>query len=228
MRCPQRSRIGATRRACCLLHRGAEPAAVQGVRLRPVAQCTCATWLLCRPVLRYLSRLARALLLPLPLILPLWLLYISLIVACYEPARRLLSSAVPVRSRCCVIGIVQTLPAYVRVFGHVLSGSSGATALANKSFFRANRVDMLWNCSGSVMLACASSDVDATGKSYYGESNLYFVSGNGDLDCTVPLGREGPVYSVQWSPTGREFVVVHGCAWVSAVQRWVCSLPGRI
>lgn len=26
----------------------------------------------------------------------------------------------------------------------------------------------------------------------------------------VPLAKEGPIYDAQWSPSGKEFVVVHG------------------
>jgi hypothetical protein len=27
----------------------------------------------------------------------------------------------------------------------------------------------------------------------------------------VCAGKEGPIHDVQWSPTGKDFVVVHGC-----------------
>lgn len=56
-----------------------------------------------------------------------------------------------------------------------------------------------------------ATEVDASDKSYYGETNLYFISAKGDYDCNVPLAKEGPIYDVSWSPSGKEFVVVYGC-----------------
>ncbi len=39
------------------------------------------------------------------------------------------------------------------------------------------------------MLISTATDVDQSGKSYYGETNLYYVSAAGDFDCNVPLGK---------------------------------------
>ena len=82
-----------------------------------------------------------------------------------------------------------------------------------------------------------TTDVDATGKSYYGESKLTFpppsrtkwtrlvhpsvltghvsslnrfLSADGKLEGNVALGKEGPIHDVAWSPGGKEFVVVYG------------------
>ena len=71
------------------------------------------------------------------------------------------------------------------------------------------------------------TDVDNTGKSYYGETNLYLVSLDGSFDGMVDLGKlgilsngkqlkssadkEGPIYDFNWNPTSREFVVCYGC-----------------
>lgn len=46
-------------------------------------------------------------------------------------------------------------------------------------------------------------------KSYYGEQNLYLVAINGD-SCMVPLGKNGPVYTVKWNPNGKEFAACYG------------------
>lgn len=55
------------------------------------------------------------------------------------------------------------------------------------------------------------TDVDNTGKSYYGETNLYLVSLDGSFDGLVELDKEGPIYDFVWSPTSREFTVCYGC-----------------
>jgi len=55
------------------------------------------------------------------------------------------------------------------------------------------------------------SDVDSTGKSYYGETNLYLVSLDGTFDGLVELDKEGPIGDFVWSPTSREFTVCYGC-----------------
>jgi translation initiation factor 2A len=76
-------------------------------------------------------------------------------------------------------------------------------------------------------LFLSHSDMDATGKSYYGETNLYLVSLDGSFDGMVELGepehkvhriiaenytdKEGPIYDFDWSPASREFVVSYGC-----------------
>lgn len=70
------------------------------------------------------------------------------------------------------------------------------------------------------------SDVDVTGKSYYGETNLYLVALDGSFDGLVDLGqsctrlgmeaysqadKEGPIYDFGWNPNSREFSVCYGC-----------------
>lgn len=55
----------------------------------------------------------------------------------------------------------------------------------------------------------ASLEVDQMNKSYYGEQNLYLVAINGD-SCMVPLGKNGPVYTVKWNPNGKEFAACYG------------------
>jgi translation initiation factor 2A len=62
---------------------------------------------------------------------------------------------------------------------------------------------MTWCCNGRC-------DVDKTNQSYFGETNLYFLKADGSHDGNVPLGKEGPVHDVQWSPNGEAFVAVSG------------------
>ena len=51
---------------------------------------------------------------------------------------------------------------------------------------QANSVSLLWNATGSSLLATTSSDVDATNQSYYGEQKLHFLAADGSTDCLVP------------------------------------------
>lgn len=59
-------------------------------------------------------------------------------------------------------------------------------------------------------LFLAQSDVDKSGKSYYGETNLYLVGLDGTFDGLVELDKEGPIYDFAWSPISREFTVCYG------------------
>ncbi|OMJ22743.1 Eukaryotic translation initiation factor 2A [Smittium culicis] len=65
-------------------------------------------------------------------------------------------------------------------------------------------------CLGTSLLALTHTDVDNTGKSYYGETNLYYMSIVGNFDCRVPLNKEGPIHDVVWNPIEKEFVVIYG------------------
>jgi translation initiation factor 2A len=84
------------------------------------------------------------------------------------------------------------------------------TVVAAKSFYKAQDVTMKWSPSGSALVIETRTDVDTTGKSYYGESGLFFMQSDGQYDCIVPLTKEGSVHDVQWDPTGRGFVVLAG------------------
>ncbi|TYZ63585.1 hypothetical protein PybrP1_010879 [[Pythium] brassicae (nom. inval.)] len=84
------------------------------------------------------------------------------------------------------------------------------TVVAHKSFFKAQEVAMKWSPTGSALIIETRTDVDTTGKSYYGETGLFFLQSDGQYDCIVPLTKEGPIHDVQWDPTGRGFVVLAG------------------
>lgn len=58
--------------------------------------------------------------------------------------------------------------------------------LACKSFFNADRVEMMWNKRGTGLLLLTSTEVDKTGASYYGNQALHFLNTKGD-SCSVPL-----------------------------------------
>ena len=61
--------------------------------------------------------------------------------------------------------------------------------VSQKTFFKGDKVQLKWNNLGTSLIVLAQTEVDKTGKSYYGETNLYLLSSNGDFDCRVELGR---------------------------------------
>ncbi|XP_028855909.1 eukaryotic translation initiation factor 2A [Denticeps clupeoides] len=99
-------------------------------------------------------------------------------------------------------------PSFVRLYQYPNFGGPTA-ALANKSFFKADRVTMLWNAKASAVLVTASTEVDKTGASYYGEQTLHYLATNGE-SAVVQLPKNGPIYDVAWSPSSIEFCVVYG------------------
>ena len=91
--------------------------------------------------------------------------------------------------------------------------NSEAEPLARKSFFKCKDIQFRWSPTGESCLVLTETDVDASNKSYYGETNVYFLSGgnsSGEASAQVPLQKDGPVHDVGWNPSGKEFVVVHG------------------
>uniref|UniRef100_A0A8C2WR42 Eukaryotic translation initiation factor 2A n=1 Tax=Cyclopterus lumpus TaxID=8103 RepID=A0A8C2WR42_CYCLU len=99
-------------------------------------------------------------------------------------------------------------PSFVRLYQYPVLGGPTA-ALANKSFFKADRVSMQWNKKASAVLVTASTEVDKSGASYYGEQTLHFLSASGET-ALVQLQKTGPIYDVVWSPNSSEFCVVYG------------------
>ncbi|XP_047246530.1 eukaryotic translation initiation factor 2A [Girardinichthys multiradiatus] len=99
-------------------------------------------------------------------------------------------------------------PSFVRLYQYPVLGGASA-ALANKSFFKADRVNMQWNQKASAVLVTASTEVDKTGASYYGEQTLHYLAANGET-ALVQLAKNGPIYDVAWSPNSTEFCVVYG------------------
>uniref|UniRef100_A0A7S3D217 Translation initiation factor beta propellor-like domain-containing protein n=1 Tax=Palpitomonas bilix TaxID=652834 RepID=A0A7S3D217_9EUKA len=75
------------------------------------------------------------------------------------------------------------------------------------------KATMKWGGKGSTaaLLVKTSTDVDKTGKSYYGESGIYYMKADGSLSQNVKLDKEGPVHDAEFVPdnTG-EFIIVFG------------------
>lgn len=99
-------------------------------------------------------------------------------------------------------------PSFVRLYQYPNFGGP-QSALANKSFFKADKVTMLWNSKGTAMLVIASTEVDKTGASYYGEQTLHYIATNGET-AVVQLPKNGPIYDAAWNPNATEFCVVYG------------------
>lgn len=112
-------------------------------------------------------------------------------------------------------------PASVKVFQF----PGLASVVAQKSFFKAQDVTMKWSPTGSALIIETRTDVDTTGKSYYGETGLFFLESDGAYDCIVPLTKEGPIHDVQWDPTGRGFVVLAGSMPCNATLYDAKALP---
>ncbi|KAI9822380.1 MAG: hypothetical protein M1827_000099 [Pycnora praestabilis] len=85
-----------------------------------------------------------------------------------------------------------------------------ASAVSQKTFFKGDKVQLKWNDLGTSVIVLAQTEVDKTGKSYYGETNLYILSANGGFDSRIQLDKEGPIHDVTWSPNSKEFGVVYG------------------
>ena len=61
---------------------------------------------------------------------------------------------------------------------------------------------------GTACLVSSATETDATGKSYYGETNLYYLSVVDGMSAHVQLDKDGPIYGFDWSPCGKVFAVV--------------------
>ena len=108
----------------------------------------------------------------------------------------------------CFIAERKGMPARVSV--HSLSTLSVPSI--QKSFFKADRGQVKWNASGTSLLFLSSTDHDKTGKSYYGETNLFLFTPALQYDARVTLDKEGGISDFCWNPAngGKEFAVTYG------------------
>ncbi|RFU35473.1 hypothetical protein B7463_g911, partial [Scytalidium lignicola] len=97
-------------------------------------------------------------------------------------------------------------PAAVKVF----NVPQLTNPVSQKTFFKGDKVQLKWNQIGTTLIVLAQTEVDKTGKSYYGETTLYVLSANGGFDSRITLDKEGPIHDVSWSPNSKEFGVVYG------------------
>lgn len=97
-------------------------------------------------------------------------------------------------------------PAAVRVY----NVPNFTMPASQKNFFKGDKVQLKWNDNGTSLIVLAQTEVDKTGKSYYGETNMYILSANGGFDSRIDLDREGTIHDVTWSPKSNSFAVVYG------------------
>lgn len=103
----------------------------------------------------------------------------------------------------------QGQPASIKVYG-LLSLSEPPTC--QKTFFKADRAQIKWNTLGTYVLVLTHTEVDNSGKSYYGETGGFFLlSAAGNTEVRLTLDKEGGIHDFNWSPTSKEFAVVYGC-----------------
>lgn len=77
------------------------------------------------------------------------------------------------------------MPAQVKVF----NVPHFASPVSQKTFFKADKVQLKWNNEGTSLIVLAQTDVDKTNKSYYGETNMYILSSSGAFDSRITLGK---------------------------------------
>ncbi|KAH9514684.1 Eukaryotic translation initiation factor 2A [Bulinus truncatus] len=97
-------------------------------------------------------------------------------------------------------------PSFARIYQYP-NFAGPESLLANKSFFKADRVNFYWNKIGTCLLVLTSTE--SSDSSYYGEQALHFLSAKGE-SCFVPPEKKGPIYHVEWTPNHVEFIVIHG------------------
>lgn len=61
-------------------------------------------------------------------------------------------------------------------------------ALSQKNFFKGDKVQMKWSSTGKSLLVLAQTEVDKSGKSYYGETTLYLLSVRASTEIRIDLG----------------------------------------
>jgi len=98
----------------------------------------------------------------------------------------------------------QAQPGGVRIFSY-----PSMDKISEKRFFKAQSVQMYWSPISAAVLAISRTDVDKTGKSYYGESTLHCVSAS-SAELHLSLNREGSIHDVAWAPNGKQFAVTYG------------------
>ncbi|KYR01548.1 hypothetical protein DLAC_11482 [Tieghemostelium lacteum] len=79
--------------------------------------------------------------------------------------------------------------------------------IAHLSFFKANEAKVLWNKKGDGVLIHTMTLTDKSGKSYYGETDLWYL---GTDSSSFNVSVKEFIHDVQWSPTLDQFVVIHG------------------
>ena len=103
----------------------------------------------------------------------------------------------------------QGQPASIKVYDLL---SLSAPPMCQKTFFKADRAQIKWNILGTQVLVLTQTEVDNSGKSYYGETGGFFLlSAAENSDVRLTVDKEGGIHDFNWGPDAKEFVVVYGC-----------------
>lgn len=103
---------------------------------------------------------------------------------------------------------VKGSPAFVHLYRYP-NFKDTTSALASKSFFKADSVNTYWNKQSTACLLLTVAEVDKSGTSYYGEQMLFYLNTQGD-SSRITFSKSGNIHSVSWCPNGQEFFVVYG------------------
>eukprot|EP01090_Pellita_catalonica_P003000 TRINITY_DN1262_c0_g1_i5.p1 TRINITY_DN1262_c0_g1~~TRINITY_DN1262_c0_g1_i5.p1 ORF type:complete len:567 (-),score=90.73 TRINITY_DN1262_c0_g1_i5:1092-2792(-) len=95
-------------------------------------------------------------------------------------------------------------------FAKIFPYNDFTTESSSRSFWKAQSAELSWNATGTAVLVVTKTESDKSGKSYYGDSVVYFLSASGASQYQLSLAKKGPVHQCVWSPTGKKFVVVYG------------------
>jgi translation initiation factor 2A len=102
------------------------------------------------------------------------------------------------------VGEKKNVPAEVRLYKYPQN-----RVLASKSFY-ADTAEFYWSPNGKHLLASVQTHVDRTGRSYYGQSGLYYLSEKSDCRVDTQSKKDGPVHNCAWRPDGLQFVGIYG------------------
>merc|ERR1712228_596734 len=83
--------------------------------------------------------------------------------------------------------------------------------ISQRAFYGVDTCELLWDCCTTYhhnLLAIASSDVDTSGKSYYGNQTVYLLSSRSAQNVKIPIAEKGKLQDVKWHPMGKEFVMI--------------------
>ena len=95
----------------------------------------------------------------------------------------------PMRMRMCMHLLLQV----VRLWKHPDFGEG--RFLASKSFYKASEVSLMWSPKGDNLLIHTHTEVDKSGKSYYGETGLFFMSLEGKARTNASTLSQGEQYA---------------------------------
>jgi translation initiation factor 2A len=102
-------------------------------------------------------------------------------------------------------------PGYAKLFAYPAFNPE-KNVIASKSFMLADKMEAQWSVDSRAVLLLMQTEVDKTGASYYGKSQLHFMDITGET-AMVQMSKEGPIYHVAWSPKTKPtatFCVVYG------------------